>query len=911
MDNPSTPLKVNQFKPAIQAKTIVDEIFNSINYKYTSSFFNSTLFKNLYILSTADDNDGISFASSTSGSYVYSTSSITLNSNLFTSLTTTMSFQAEVYDSGNNWSTNTYTADFTGLHNITLQIPYTIGYIAGSPNPNRTDRQFWIWSKVNGVRVGNKIVAPLKKGLSGKINTGIQPVQMTQGDTLQIEIYYVVNDLFETITTNVTDGLNGVYLKIDTPTNPVGGTVNIGNCFGDTKILDFMKGLIHKFNLIMEPSQDNPNIIRVEPYIDWINQGRVKDWTGIVDRNIKFQIEHPAQRLPKTFTFTDRLDEDWLNQDYNTTYDKTYGTYVYNSNSDLPSGEEIIGDFFGATPVKQLPVNGDTGTTVVPWLVKKPEGGKNAKPYQFEIRLLHKTPKKTIPNNEMFGTYTGSLSGVPSGSTFYYVDDPTNSAIRTLNQYRTLLPTTDSPTDFTASLDLHYSNLGYYPYQQSSVNGQCRDGLYNRYWSYYINSLYDVDARLLTCNILLEPSIIKDIKLNDKIFIDGHYYRINKISGANLINPKSTEVQLIKLLSGVQGYTGKRRISTGLNPEDFVDVITGDITTNGKVIYNNANTGVPITASNVLDQLGTLDGFTVLDNEVVWNDKQPIDVYNNVISVGINKIPYSVQNSIFIGSGNDIGSNTLNGFIFGNNNNLLDAANNVVMFAQTSSIIESNDVYLLQPTGTRIVSGSSNNVVINPINDILPSDPTGAVYTGNLINQGTADMKNGMSATGSVDITGSLFVNGREIESPRYISVYSDQTQTLASDLAETPMTFSFIDINYGFDISGSSGFVIQKAGRYNIQFSAQVYNNGSGNHNAYIWLRKNDGNVAQTNGKVRLKGNNDAYVAVWNYVVNAEPNDKYELYWSADDTTIELLAQPAPVGGQIPSTIITIDQLS
>jgi hypothetical protein len=511
----------------------------------------------------------------------------------------------------------------------------------------------------------------------------------------------------------------------------------------------------------------------------------------------------------------------------------------------------------------------------------------------------------------MFGTYTGSLSGVASGSTFYYIEDPTNSAIRALNQYRTLLPTTDSPTNFTSSLDLHYANLGYYPYQQGSVNGQCRDGVYNRYWSYYINSLYDVDARLLTCNIKLDPFIIKDIKLNDRIFIDGHYYRINKINGANLIKEKSTEVQLIKLLSGVQGYTGKRRITTGLNPEDFVDVITGDITTNGKVTYNNATTGTPITDTNVLGQLGTLDGYSVLENDVVWNDKQPINIYNNVISTGVNKIPASTQNSIFIGSGNNIASNTINGFIFGNNNNLLDAANNVVMFAQTSSIIESNDVYLLQPSGTRIVSGSSNNVIINPINDITPSDPTGAVYTGNLINQGTADMKGGMSATGSVNITGSLFVNGREIESPRYFSGYSDQTQTLEATNTGKAMIFNITDINYGFSISGSSGIVIQKAGRYNIQFSSQLWDDGSGTHYAYIWLSKNDTNVNNTNTKVRLSGNNDAQVAAWNFVVDAQLDDKYQLYWAADSTNVKLLAEGAPVGGAIPSVIVTVDQLT
>jgi len=50
LDNFNTPLRVYQFKPAVQVKTIIDEIFNDINYKYTSSFIESADFQNLYML---------------------------------------------------------------------------------------------------------------------------------------------------------------------------------------------------------------------------------------------------------------------------------------------------------------------------------------------------------------------------------------------------------------------------------------------------------------------------------------------------------------------------------------------------------------------------------------------------------------------------------------------------------------------------------------------------------------------------------------------------------------------------------------------------------------------------------------------------------------------------------------------
>ena len=278
-----------------------------------------------------------------------------------------------------------------------------------------------------------------------------------------------------------------------------------------------------------------------------------------------------STKLPKKYKFSDNQDDDVLNAYQKATYGNTYGEFTYQTDSDLANGEKRIGGFFAATPVKGLPTKGTNGTVVVPWLVKQ-EPGKYAQSFNFKPRLLHKQPITYIPNNEMYGTATGSFS-VPTGSTFYYISDPAASGVRALNYYRTALSTTESPTVFSSSLDLHYANIGFYPYQQSAVNGQCQDGVYNRYWAYYINSLYDIDARLLTCNIVLNPADIGNIKLYDKIFIDGHLYRINKITGANLIQKKSTQVELIKILPRTQPFTGRRRVSTGVLATDFKDEI--------------------------------------------------------------------------------------------------------------------------------------------------------------------------------------------------------------------------------------------------------------------------------------------------------------------------------------------------
>jgi hypothetical protein len=63
------------------------------------------------------------------------------------------------------------------------------------------------------------------------------------------------------------------------------------------------------------------------------------------------------------------------------------------------------------------------------------------------------------------------------------------------------------------------------------------------------------------------------------------------------------------------------------------------------------------------------------------------------------------------------------------------------------------------------VVNSQNNVLVNPINDITSADPTGSVYTGNLINQGTADFKQGAVITGSLIVNGVTISSGSNVPS--------------------------------------------------------------------------------------------------------------------------------------------------
>lgn len=148
-----------------------------------------------------------------------------------------------------------------------------------------------------------------------------------------------------------------------------------------------------------------------------------------------------------------------------------------------------------------------------------------------------------------------------------------------------------------------------------------------------------------------------------------------------------------------------------------------------------------------------------------------------------------------------------------------------------------------------------------------------------------------------------------QLRNRAYGSFYDTTTQTAAAINTAYGMTFNTIDLTNSVYIgSPTSRVYVDKPGVYNIQFSAQLDNTSGGDHLAYIWLRVNGTDVANSAGETRIKGNAGELVAAWNYVYQFKQNDYFELMWSVSDTAVQIRAQGAvaPVPA-IPSVILTV----
>lgn len=183
--------------------------------------------------------------------------------------------------------------------------------------------------------------------------------------------------------------------------------------------------------------------------------------------------------------------------------------------------------------------------------------------------------------------------------------------------------------------------------------------------------------------------------------------------------------------------------------------------------------------------------------------------------------------------------------------------------------------------------------------------------TGNTLGKSTLTAGSGIAITnGAASVT---------IASNKAYGSFYDTTTQSAAALTVTAITFNSTSLSYNVSIgSPTSRIVISTAGIYNIQFSAQVSNPSAAIDDVTIWLRKNGADISDSAGLVGVPAKHGAVdghtIIGWNYLTQAAVNDYFELYWTTDNGTTQILTYPAsavpPIHPQAPSMILTVQQV-
>ena len=311
---------------------------------------------------------------------------------------------------------------------------------------------------------------------------------------------------------------------------------------------------------------------------------------------------------------------------------------------------------------------------------------------------------------------------------------------------------------------------------------------------------------------------------------------------------------------------------------------------------------IPIVASGVTYNMNILD---------FWKSTQPFGtMYQDWIpdapsahTIGSLAYPlksvYVSTGSVFIGPNNSLAIDT-DGVLYSVGTfaaptfqvgNITSSGQVVTTSGVTFSVLN-NDMLMISNSG-----GTVTNLTQQPV-------PTGGT-ANQVLTRGAGTYGWGWSA-----------LTPTQIPTRFYGSFTSSVTQT--NPVANVARAFSAdtTEINNGVILSANTRFVVQNAGVYNIQFSAQLQQLNNVNSTISIWFRKSGTDIPRSNTEISIDKEGPGtsrLVAAWNFVDSFTANQYVEIMWSSPDTGMELLwqnTQTGPTRPSTPSIIVTVTQV-
>jgi hypothetical protein len=550
-------IKPQHLRPCLFAWDIMDFIFSSQGYSWTSTFLDSTYFKRLII----PPNDAVTTLDATTLSnnkflaYVDATQTETFTvTRPFTTIldVAANNFTVEYptdsspgYDTGNIYdnTTFTFTVPVTNTYNlnanlsVNMEMFYDNGggpvdvsqyiYVGqtgtlyaiiynGTTSVASNSINFaninWAASNVNNL-VLNMPNVPLVANNQYTVKFGIQAGQFQIIPDQGVGTYSLAatiaagNFSAEFASNSIYEGAT-VYANDILPKN--------------IKQYDFVKSIFRMFNLYAVVDKSNPNNYLIEQRPTFYKPfTQALDWSLKHDENSNTEIIPLGELNNVKYKWTYKDDGDFYNVDYKNNYSETYGTHEEVIVNDFIKGEQTTDVIFSPTPYAVNP----NFAMVVATIFKK--DNLQIAPIKPNIRILYYSGAIALPNTQWtFVTQNGN---------FVYTNYA--HAGHTNNPY--------SP-----GLDLNWGLPKKVYYNYPNLQWTTRN-LYNEYYSQYFEQITDKDSKIVITDFYLTPTDIAQLDLRYPIYfrLKGNqaYYTINKVLSYNPQVSKTTRVELLKL----------------------------------------------------------------------------------------------------------------------------------------------------------------------------------------------------------------------------------------------------------------------------------------------------------------------------------------------------------------------------
>lgn len=541
-----------QLKPMFRAKRIFDQIFEDAGYEYDSQFLNSSTFKQIYVSAFGNNatpevepttvNEFTGWCSDVNDQYAEDLLLIDDAEN-------DPSDSFNTYDIGQNAHTR-----YTAQASASITQPYTMyaecfydGYLETSDyGQDPIDGRLRIRRYSSGGTLEETFTGSW--GVNTTLRISFSDGNATAGDyyTIDVELYYGVDwDIVNSCYWEVSESPGSAYLP------------KMFDC--EYKQVDFIKDILTAFRLVMEPDPNNKLNFIIEPWQDYIGSGDLHDWSKklIQDKDVVLEPLFNTQSAEIMFDFQE--DEDYANKYHYDSYKQVYGHLEFDSNNDLLKGVRNV-ELIGIAPTIVLQPehksNVDVSQAIWPQvhIHESEDTGTQHLPIRPKTRLLFYNGLKTIgPANEYW--YLETTGG--SDKLYDYPQVSPYQSFPFLDTSGSTTPLLDPNLNLNWANDIKYfkpvtetglpANTGY-----NDLNGFT---LYDAYWNRYISSLYNKFSRRMTAYFTLDNTDLQYLTFDDVIFVNGKYWRPEKIIDAQIGKKTAVKCQLITLKDYRPGYT--------------------------------------------------------------------------------------------------------------------------------------------------------------------------------------------------------------------------------------------------------------------------------------------------------------------------------------------------------------------
>lgn len=682
--------------PAIYAKEYVDGIFTDAGKTYTSTFFNSSVFKRLIIpfngleinkteaqidadLFRADGGTATLASLATFQTIVFpnevldpglvydhTTGIYTVGDAGYYDFNSVCDFRVQYTPSGNpgdvyiNRPIGVRLGVFVNgvqkalsvkmwMGDTTVAIPTTTTYDTGAAVAYPSDAHGTvIATNIGGVMTYDDIK---KTNPASNLPVNANLIPLVGGDTVEIKAQYfnAPQQRYQSSKT-FTDNAGAFYDGTVTVTVESGKFLNnvTNAAVLETGAIDmyqvipqnikqtgFLTSILNMFGLEIEADKSNPNNYIIETYADF-NQSSTRDWQHKIDNNSDIVYEPMGLLEASEYLYKFKDDKDYYNESYKGEYNETFGQRSGLIDNDFVKKITTTSVIFSPTPI----VGQYDLDIVVPTIIKNDVNGY--KTTAHNIRILYygglKTTSTAWTLGSTFGTSTDYLEYPYAGN----FDDPYN-------------PTLD--INFGLSKRIYYDNT----FQDINVTN---NNLFNKYHLARLQQIANRDSKLVSGKFYLKPSDIASLSFRKLYFFKNSYFRLYKVENYDP-NKRLTKCYFIKVIN-VNPFTAVTEWANG------GAAVLGDAFDNG------------IETEEDIPSLP----YNEPRNGNISSEK------SGMIAGSGNRVDYSSQNINITGDNNTVGGYLKDVTLINSNNNTINGNNVTLINSDGLTIDEDNVTYI-------------------------------------------------------------------------------------------------------------------------------------------------------------------------------------------------------------------------